>query len=64
MATSSDKENMMKCILGVFDSNTELFNELFHVFACVFIVAAGAFFRLNIVKNSDSSRIYCSYFFS
>ena len=71
----SDKANMIKCILRVFRSNTIdiiyytsmymmkwLLDGSFHVFVCVFIAAAGAFFRLNIVKNNDNSSIYGFYF--
>ena len=41
----------------------ELLNQFFYVSPCVFIAAAGAFFRLNIVKNNDNSLAYVFYLY-
>ena len=33
-------------------------NELFHVYVCVFVAAAGAFWLVHIAKNDDSSCVF------
>ena len=41
----------------------ELLHELFHAFVCVFIAAAGAFFRLNMYDNNYEKQYYLRFIF-